>query len=150
LPRADGAATTDKQTQPALDAKKHQTCTVLVVEDDSGVRSFVASAIRDLGFVVIEADSAAIALDRLGEDKKITLLLTDVVMPGGNGRQLAEAAQALRPNLKVIYMTGYTRNAIGHNGALDPGVRLLPKPFTVADLQRELTAALAEAKTGDG
>jgi CheY-like chemotaxis protein len=150
LPRADGAAMPKKQTQPALDAKNHQAFTILVAEDDAGVRSFVANAIRDLGFVVIEADSAGVALERIRDQPQITLLLTDVVMPGGNGRQLADDAQALRPNLKVIYMTGYTRNAIVHNGALDPGVRLLPKPFTVADLQRELTAALGETETGVG
>jgi signal transduction histidine kinase/ActR/RegA family two-component response regulator len=120
--------------------------TVLVVEDDPGVRSFVVSATRDLGFSVIEADSAAVALEQLEQHRDIGLLLTDVVMPGATGRQLVEAATRLRPDLRVVYMTGYTRNAIVHNGTLDAGTRLLTKPFTVADLQRELIDALAEAE----
>ena len=144
LPRANRAAAPEAPQPPPLDASQNEAFTLLVVEDDPGVRGFVVSAVRDLGFGVIEADSAAVALERLGEHAQICLLLTDVVMPGGSGRQLAEAARALRPDLKIIYMTGYTRNAIVHNGSLDPGVRLLPKPFTVAELQREIADALAD------
>lgn len=118
--------------------------TVLIAEDDPGVRTFAVSAARELGYHVIEADGAALALERLGQSPEINLLLTDVVMPGSNGRQLVEAALALRPDLKVIYMTGYTRNAIVHNGVLDAGTRLLTKPFTLEQLDRELRDALAE------
>lgn len=120
--------------------------TILVVEDDPGVRAFVVSATRDLGFAVIEADCATVALERLDANPEVDVLLTDVVMPGGSGRELADTARVKRPDLEVVYMTGYTRNAIVHNGALDAGTRLITKPFTVAELQRELSDALAEAK----
>ena len=72
----------------------------------------------------------------------IDLLLTDVIMPGMNGRQLADRAQKARPDLPVLYMTGYTRNAIVHNGVLDPGTNLLTKPFTLAQLDTEIRACL--------
>jgi CheY-like chemotaxis protein len=116
--------------------------TVLIVEDDPGVRGFVVSAARELGYVVVEADSGTVALERLKQHPETTLLLTDVVMPGGTGRQLADEALSMRPDLRVVYMTGYTRNAIVHNGILDPGTRLITKPFTVDDLERELSHAL--------
>jgi signal transduction histidine kinase/ActR/RegA family two-component response regulator len=143
LPRTtmDGPAPEMQAAHPSI---ANAQFTVLIVEDDPGVRGFVVSATRDLGFSVIEADSAAVALELLERHPEITLLLTDVVMPGATGRQLVEAAAALRPDLLVVYMTGYTRNAIVHNGTLDSGTRLLTKPFTVADLQRELSDALAE------
>jgi CheY-like chemotaxis protein len=111
---------------------------VLIVEDDPGVRAFVVSATRELGFTVIEADGAAMALEELNNRPEISILLTDVVMPGTNGRQLVDAALAKRPELQVVFMTGYTRNAIVHNGMLDPGTRLLTKPFTLHELEREL------------
>jgi signal transduction histidine kinase len=118
--------------------------TVLIAEDDPGVRVFAVSAARELGYTVIEADSAAVALERLARNPEITVLLTDVVMPVTTGRQLVDAALVVRPDLKVIYMTGYTRNAIVHNGTLDAGTRLLTKPFTLEQLDRELRDALAE------
>lgn len=112
--------------------------TILIVEDDPGVRSFVVSAARELGFTVIEADGAGVALERLEQHPEISVLLTDVVMPGTGGRQLVDRAFEKRPELQVIYMTGYTRNAIVHNGMLDSGTRLLTKPFTMDELEREL------------
>jgi signal transduction histidine kinase/ActR/RegA family two-component response regulator len=115
--------------------------TVLVVEDNPGVRGFVVSAARELGYRVVEADSAVVALERVRETPDLSVLLTDLVMPAMNGRQLADSVLALRPGLPVVFMTGYTRNAIVHNGTLDGGVRLLTKPFTVADLERELAQA---------
>jgi CheY-like chemotaxis protein len=118
--------------------------TVLVVEDDAGVRQTVVSALHELGFKVIEADSATVALERLEQHPEIAVLLTDVVMPVTNGRRLVDAALSRRPDLRVLYMTGYTRNAIVHNGVLDAGARLIVKPFTVADLDRELRAILGD------
>jgi len=94
--------------------------------------------------VAIEADNAAVALEKLTAHPEILVLLTDVVMSVTNGRQLADAAILMRPNLRVIYMTGYTRNAIVHNGALDPGTHLLTKPFTLAQLDRELRDLLED------
>jgi signal transduction histidine kinase len=117
---------------------------VLVVEDDPAVRSVAMSALRELGFGGLEADSGAAALDRLAGDDDIAVLLTDVVMPVMDGRQLAEAALRLRPDLRILYMTGYTRNAIVHNGALDANTNLITKPFTIADLDRELRRILSD------
>ena len=119
--------------------------TVLVVEDNAEVRDFAAAASRELGFTVLVADGAAAALEILEQHSEVSVLLTDVVMPGINGRELADAAAALRPGLRIVYMTGYTRNAIVHNGVLDGGTRLLTKPFTLDQLDRELRDALADA-----
>ena len=117
---------------------------VLVVEDDPGVRSFTISALREIGYEAIEADTVGIARQKLLENPRITILLTDVVLPSGNGRELASELVKERPDLAVLYMTGYTRNAIVHNGTLDPGVRLLSKPFTIEELGRELYAILED------
>jgi signal transduction histidine kinase len=117
--------------------------TVLVVEDETGVREFAVEALRDLGFDVVSADRAANALELLASHAEVQILLTDVVMPGVDGRALARQAQRLRPSLRVVFMTGYTPNAIVHNGVLDAGVRLITKPFSVADLGAELDALLA-------
>ena len=115
---------------------------VLVVEDDADVRSFTTGALRELGYEAIEADTVVIARQKLLENPRVTVLLTDVVLPSGNGRELANVLVKERPDLVVLYMTGYTRNAIVHNGTLDPGVRLLSKPFTIEELGRELRAIL--------
>ena len=125
-----------QQAETALDTGH----TVLVVEDDEGVRQFAVSALRELGFTVVEADSGQDALLKLARHPLVSVMLTDVVMPNMNGRRLAEAALKTRPDLRVLYMTGYTRNAIVHNGMLDSGTRLLSKPFTVDELGRELRA----------
>jgi signal transduction histidine kinase/CheY-like chemotaxis protein len=120
---------------------------VLVVEDDADVRSFTMSALRELGYEAIEADTVAIARQKILENPRVTILLTDVVLPSGNGRELANVLVKERPDLVVLYMTGYTRNAIVHNGTLDPGVRLLSKPFTIEELGRELRAILEHRRT---
>ncbi len=142
LPRDESGAASIDTPSPARASFDNLEAKILVVEDDPGVRSFVVSAVRELGFDVVEADSAAVALEQLEQDLSISLLLTDVVMPGATGRELADELASLRPHLPVVYMTGYTRNAIVHNGALDRGTRLLTKPFTLAELDRELNAAL--------
>ncbi len=144
LPRDLSGAVAEETAKPAPEAALDQNHTVLVVEDDEGVRQFTVGALRELGFAVIEAESGQTALKRLADQPKVSLLLTDVVMPAMDGRRLVEAAMAVRPDLKVLYMTGYTRNAIVHNGMLDPGTRLLTKPFTVEELERELRAMLRE------
>ena len=142
LPRDESVAAHVDAVSPSRAGFDNRKSKVLVVEDDPGVRSFVVSAVRELGFDVAEADGAAVALEQLEQDLSISLLLTDVVMPGATGRELADELARIRPNLPVVYMTGYTRNAIVHNGALDRGTRLLTKPFTLAELDRELNAAL--------
>jgi two-component system, NtrC family, sensor kinase len=107
---------------------------VLVVEDDADVRGYVADTLGSLGYDVLQAENAERALDLIDEYKGIGLLLTDVVMPGMNGRKLAEAAVKRRPDLKILFMTGYSRNAIVHQGRLDPGVSLIQKPVTSENL----------------
>jgi signal transduction histidine kinase/CheY-like chemotaxis protein len=126
---------------PEFSPKDH---VVLVVEDDPGVRSFTVSAVRELGYDAVEADTVGIAREKLLENPRVTIILTDVVLPGGNGRELADMLLRERPDLVVLFMTGYTRNAIVHNGTLDPGVRLLSKPFTIEELGRELHAILQD------
>jgi len=107
---------------------------ILVVEDEEAVRALTAEGLRDLGYEVLEAEGGARALKLLDQNPGVSLLLTDIVMPNMNGRQLADEALKRRPGLKVLYTTGYTRNAVVHNGTLDPGVRLLGKPFTLEQL----------------
>lgn len=117
---------------------------VLVVEDDELVRAYSVQLLKDLGYRVIEASEGPQALDLLRQHPEVDLLFTDVVMPGGmGGREVAEAAQRLRPGLPVLYTSGYTENAIVHHGRLDPGVLLLVKPYRRADLARLVRQALA-------
>ncbi len=101
--------------------------------------------LRDLGYRVLEAPDGATALKMLGRTPSVVLLFTDVGLPGGmNGRQLAEEAGRLRSDLKVIFTTGYARNAIVHHGRLDPGVELLTKPFTQSSLAGKINRVLNE------
>ena len=103
---------------------------MLVVEDDRDVRSYVVETLGTLGYDVLEAADGENALRLLDEHKTVHLLLTDVVMPGMNGRKLADEAKQRQPALKILYMTGYSRNAIVHQGRLDPGVDLIQKPLS--------------------
>ena len=144
LPRDVSGGVADSRAANPSAAPIEERFTVLVVEDDAGVRQVAVSALGELGYNVIEADSAAMAMERLQEHAGISVMLTDVVMPVTDGRRLVEAALGLRPTLRVLYMTGYTRNAIVHNGMLDPGTRLLSKPFTIDELDRELRAILSD------
>ncbi|MBW8814957.1 MAG: CHASE3 domain-containing protein [Caulobacterales bacterium] len=107
---------------------------IVVVEDEDRVRHLSVDALRELGYTVVQASDAAQALALLALQPRVDLLFTDVVMPGLDGRRLADRARELRPDLKVLYTTGYTKNAIVHNGMLDPGVAFLAKPFTVEQL----------------
>ena len=117
---------------PPLRLRNHLAETILLAEDEEVVRTLAREVLESYGYRVLEAANGGAALlicER--RDGPIHLLLTDVVMPGMNGRQLAEAAQAAMPGLKVLYMTGYSRNAIVHQGRLDPGVDLIQKPVAV-------------------
>ncbi len=113
--------------------------TILVVEDDPDVRAHSTGILRELGYTVLEAHVGAAGLEMLARHPEIRLLFTDVGLPGGmNGRQLADAARTMRPDLKVLFTTGYARNAIVHDGRLDPGVALITKPFTYDALAARL------------
>ena len=115
---------------------------ILVVEDEPAVRQFSVDALSELGYRVIEADGAAAAFRLLDAHPEIILLFTDVVMPDINGRKLADEALKRRPDLKVLFTTGYTRNAVVHNGVLDSDVELIGKPFTVDELAAKVRAVL--------
>ncbi len=119
---------------------------VLVVEDDERVRHVSVDALRGLGYTVVQASDGNQGLAALAIQPRIDLLFTDVVMPDLNGRQLANKARAARPDLKVLFTTGYTRNAIVHNGTLDADVDFLPKPFTVEQLARKVRWVLDQAE----
>ena len=123
--------------------KGTQSGVILVVEDEDRIREVTTEALRELGYTVFHAASGKQALQILERRPEIGLLFTDIVMPDMNGRRLAEAALKLRPNLKVLYTTGYTRNAVVHNGVLDPGVNFIAKPFTVDQLGQKLREVLA-------
>ena len=129
-------------------APSRRDVTVLVAEDEDGVRRFAIEALVDLGYDAIEADGPDQALSLLDANPQIAILLTDVIMPGRNGRLLADEALRRRPKLRVVFMTGYTRNAIVHNGMLDPGTHLLSKPFSVRQLGAELEAVLGLPQGG--
>ena len=127
--------------RPAPSARGSET--ILLVEDDEEVRKFAAEVLREQGYTVHTASDAASALRLLEIESDIRLLFTDVVLPGGmNGRQLAEEARKSRPALQVLYATGYTRNAIIHQGRLDAEVELLTKPFTAEALARKVRQIL--------
>jgi CheY-like chemotaxis protein len=116
---------------------------ILIVEDDSLVREYVVTQIGSLGYKTLAASNAAEALAILNGSERIDLLFTDVILPGGmNGRQLAAEALTRRPELKILYTSGYTENAIVHHGRLDAGVLLLPKPYLASDLARMIRTAL--------
>jgi PAS domain S-box-containing protein len=113
--------------------------TILVVEDDADVRAYVVEVLRELNYNVLEAHDATAALavmDRRGS--RVDLLLTDVVLPGINGRELAQQMQGRQPDIKVLFMTGYSRNAIVHQGRLDPGVEVVQKPVTQVELSARI------------
>ena len=113
---------------------------VLVVEDEERVRNFSVEAIRELGYTVVHAANGREALDIIERGKDVSLLFTDIVMPGMTGRQLADKAMALLPDLKVLFTTGYARNAMVHNGVLRPGTNFLAKPFTIDQLAVKIGA----------
>ena len=116
---------------------------VLMVEDDEDVLNSTVVLLRELGYSVLTARNGAEALAQLKGGKRVDILFTDVVLPQGmNGRMVAVEALALRPALPVLFTTGYARNAIVHNGQLDPDVQFLAKPYTLEELAQKLRAAL--------
>ena len=112
---------------------------VIFVVEDEDVRANTVMMLRELGYGVLEAANGPSALRMLQSEPRVDLLFTDVGLPGGvNGRQLADQARLQRPGSKVLFTSGYARNAIVHQGRLDPGVELVTKPFTLDQLAAKL------------
>jgi signal transduction histidine kinase len=122
--------------------------TILVVEDEAGVRASTSEILRELRYTVVSAESGRAALALLETGQKVDLLFTDVVMPEMNGRKLAEAAMAARPKLKVLFTTGYTRDAIVQNSTVEAGIDYIGKPFTVEQVARKIDEVLKAGGAG--
>lgn len=135
LPRSAGEAAEDSVAIDGALVRGSLAETILVVEDDDDVRAYTVEILREVGYRVIEAPNGNVALTLLEQQKgSIDLLMTDVVMPTMSGRELASAARAGLPDLKVLFTSGYPRDAIMRDGRLEPGVDLLAKPFTYLSL----------------
>ncbi|MET0241177.1 MAG: CHASE3 domain-containing protein [Sphingobium sp.] len=115
---------------------------VLVVEDEGQVQRMSVDVLRELGYTVIHADDGQQALAKIADNPHITLLFTDVIMPGMTGRELADRVKVDHPGIRILYTTGYTRNAIVHSGVVDHDVQFLSKPFTIAALARKVREVL--------
>ncbi|HEY1795233.1 MAG TPA: ATP-binding protein [Stellaceae bacterium] len=143
LPRLTGDAALDEEAAVTSTPSGDGSEIILLVEDDDAVREINASTLRELNYAVIEAEDGPKALQILEIVPNIRMLFTDVGLPGGmNGRRLAERALTLRPDLRVLFTTGYAQSAIVHHGRLDPGVDLLSKPFTAAALATKIRELL--------
>src|SRR5262245_11819353 len=145
LPRAHAAKADEPSTPPEHHAGGSET--VLVVEDDAAVRTFVAETLQELGYTIIQAGDAETALRAL-DAKTVDLLLTDVILPGANGRELSLAVAERHPGTRVLFMTGYSRDTIVHDGRLDPGVELIQKPLTEASLGAKVRSVLDRPAIG--
>jgi PAS domain S-box-containing protein len=123
--------------------RPEQSATVLIVDDEPTVRMLITDILEDLGCSAIEASDSAAGLKILQSDVRIDLLVTDVGLPGGmNGRQMADAARVVRPDLKVLFITGYAENAVVGNGHLAPGMAVLTKPFSVETMAARIRSLL--------
>src|SRR5450755_1630424 len=154
LPRvaAIGETTGETVAPVAMSSEQRKlepdTETILLVEDEANLRYLARQYLEKQGYKVIEAADGAVAMQiAVAHEATIHLLLTDVIMPGMNGRELAQRIAEIRPNVKILYMSGYTENVIGHNGMLDAGVRLLQKPFTLRDLKSKVREVLDATPT---
>ena len=146
LPRYAGAASSASETPGiAPSPRADHGETVLVVDDETTVRMLVAEVLSDLGYTTIEASDGAAGLRILQSGAHIDLLVTDVGLPGGvNGRQLADAARAIRPGLRVLFITGYAEKAVMAGTGLEPGMHLMTKPFSLEDLTTRIRDLIAK------
>jgi signal transduction histidine kinase/DNA-binding response OmpR family regulator len=142
FPRFRGALEQDRAAARVGAPESMTDETVLVVEDNDDVRSYSVSILTELGYNVLEAGDAEMGLAIAREPGRIDLLFTDVVLPGRSGRALADEVRAFRPELKILFTTGYSRNAIVHQGRLDAGVNLITKPFSYDQLAQRLRDVL--------
>ncbi len=140
LPTGDPEAIEAARDQDAAPAGRHER--ILLVDDTDSVRQMVQEMLFEAGYEVVAAADARQALRELRDDHGIALLLSDVGLPGMNGRELADAARELRPRLPVLFITGYTERAAVRNEFLGPGMGLLPKPFNLSELLRAVSHAI--------
>src|ERR1700756_2861095 len=150
LPRVAGTGAHVLQVPASIQSQRVEpgTETILLVEDEANLRYLARQYLEKQGYKVVEAADGAVAVQiAVAHEGVIHLLLTDVIMPGMNGRELAQRISEIRPNVKVLYMSGYTENVIGHNGTLDAGVRLLQKPFNLRDLKTKVREVLDATPT---
>jgi PAS domain S-box-containing protein len=133
------------QQQPAAQKAQHGNGeTVLLVDDERSVRMLVTEVLNELGYTVLEAENGAAGLQILESRRQVDLLITDVGLPGGmNGRQLADAARVTRPNLKILFITGYAEHAVMGEGNLKPGMHILTKPFSLETLGQRINEIIA-------
>jgi CheY-like chemotaxis protein len=144
LPREPGATATATKRR-VVKTLARGTETILVVEDEEALRKVAVRTLESAGYTVLTAaDGEGALLAHAQHPGAIQLLLTDVVMPRMSGKKLAQELSGLRPALKVLYMSGYTDNAIVHHGVLDAGTHFLGKPFSAADLTRKVREVLDE------
>jgi CheY-like chemotaxis protein len=144
LPRHAGGGEEDEGTAtPAAAPRAERGETVLVVDDEPVIRMLVVEVLQDLGYAALEAADGPAALEMLRQGGRLDLLVTDVGLPGGlNGRQLADAARASRPGLKVLFITGFAETAALGNGPLEPGMQLMTKPFALDALATRIRAII--------
>ena len=141
LPRVEGDMEAEGRKVPHKVTGGKET--ILIVEDDEGLRTMAGMMLEDLGYTVLSCPSGEEALARLAAyEGNVALLFTDVVMPGMNGKGLSEEVRLLRPEVKVLYTSGYPDNDIAHRGVLDPGALFIQKPFTSAALGAKVRKAL--------
>jgi len=139
LPRHDGQVLEDAADGTADTVQQGEGETILVVEDESTIRTLTVEVLKDAGYLVVEAHDGASALRTLQAMRRVDLLITDVGLPGGlNGRQVADAARQERPQLKVLFITGFAQNAAVGNGLLDAGMEVMTKPFELTALARKV------------
>jgi two-component system cell cycle sensor histidine kinase/response regulator CckA len=144
LPRAGVAAEPPQSPRVVTDPARGDE-TILLVEDETVVRQLVAEILENAGYAVLPAADGPSALELIRRNSKpIDLLLTDVVMPGMSGPEVAAAVTSMRPGTEVLYMSGYTDSAIGHHGVLEPGIAFLQKPFSADELTRKVRSLLTE------
>src|SRR5665213_1929982 len=135
LPRFTGDAETSEGSDASASSPAGQGETVLVIDDEEPIRMLIVDVLEEAGYRVLEAGDGPAGLNILRSDARIDLLITDVGLPGGlNGRQVADAARATRPELKVLFVTGYAENAVVGNGHLDAGMQVITKPFAMTAL----------------
>ena len=149
LPRVIGASAQYERPVEPVELPA-QSATILVVEDDEAVREIVVLHLRDFGYTVLEAGDGSQALKRAQEAGHLDMVLTDVVLPGTmRGKELVQHLNDISPGLKVLFMSGYTENAIVHHGKLDDGVQLLSKPFKRDQLARKVAEVLGRGDEAD-